>query len=150
MTKPLTPVRPMGMEIVFLYPCPHCAREVTLIAPTRPSMAQCDACRKNFPIVPEAVLGTFGGGPTDAVISGGGGGSQEKCFAIGKTTSQSDKSASSTTSVEVWAWNGSSHSGTGTPLSVYNLFGSISANRFVAIAKDIDTDKWYITAAECG
>jgi hypothetical protein len=52
MSKPLTPVRPIGMEIVFLYPCPHCAREVTLIAPTRPTMAQCDACRKNFPIVP--------------------------------------------------------------------------------------------------
>lgn len=52
MSKPLMPVRPMGMEIVFLYPCPHCAREVTLIAPTRPTMAQCDACRKSFPIVP--------------------------------------------------------------------------------------------------
>ena len=50
--KPLTPVRPAGMEIVFLYPCPHCQREVPLIAPTRPAMAQCDACRKNFPIVP--------------------------------------------------------------------------------------------------
>ncbi|MGE4553175.1 MAG: hypothetical protein AB7D57_08685 [Desulfovibrionaceae bacterium] len=50
--KPLTPVRPTGMEIVFLYPCPHCQREVPLIAPARPAMAQCDACRKNFPIVP--------------------------------------------------------------------------------------------------
>ncbi|MBU1230814.1 MAG: hypothetical protein KKA55_04065 [Proteobacteria bacterium] len=52
MSKPLMPVRPVGMEIVFLYPCPHCARDVTLIAPTRPTMAQCDACRKSFPIVP--------------------------------------------------------------------------------------------------
>ncbi len=50
--KPVTPVRPTGMEIIFLYPCPFCQREVPLIAPTRPAMAQCDACRKSFPIVP--------------------------------------------------------------------------------------------------
>jgi DNA-directed RNA polymerase subunit RPC12/RpoP len=50
--KPITPVKPAGMEIIFLYQCPHCGREVTLIAPTRPAMAQCDACRKSFPIVP--------------------------------------------------------------------------------------------------
>ena len=36
--KPITPVKPAGMEIVFLYQCPHCGREVTLIAPTRPAM----------------------------------------------------------------------------------------------------------------
>lgn len=50
--KPLTPVKPAGMEIIFLYPCPHCSREVPLISPSRPAMAQCDACRENFPIVP--------------------------------------------------------------------------------------------------
>lgn len=50
--KPVTPVKPSGMEIIYLYPCPYCTREVPLIAPTRPAMAQCDACRKNFPIVP--------------------------------------------------------------------------------------------------
>ena len=50
--KPLTPVKPTGMEVIYLYPCPFCEREVPLIAPTRPAMAQCDACRKNFPIVP--------------------------------------------------------------------------------------------------
>lgn len=50
--KPLTPVKPAGMEMIFLYPCPHCEREVPLIAPSRPAMAQCDACRENFPIVP--------------------------------------------------------------------------------------------------
>ncbi|GAB7022966.1 hypothetical protein [Salidesulfovibrio brasiliensis] len=51
-SKPLTPVKPRSMEIIYLYPCPHCGREVPLIAPTRPAMAQCDACRKSFPIVP--------------------------------------------------------------------------------------------------
>ncbi len=50
--KPLAPVRPAGMEIIFMYPCPFCGREVPLIAPTQPSMVQCDACRKGFPIVP--------------------------------------------------------------------------------------------------
>ncbi len=51
-SKPIMPVKPMGMEIIFLFQCPHCSREVPLIAPTRPAMTQCDACRKSFPIVP--------------------------------------------------------------------------------------------------
>ncbi|SDL62052.1 hypothetical protein SAMN05660337_3408 [Maridesulfovibrio ferrireducens] len=50
--KPLSPVRPSGMEIIFLYPCPFCERSVPFVAPTRPVMVQCDSCRKNFPIVP--------------------------------------------------------------------------------------------------
>jgi hypothetical protein len=50
--KPLAPVKPVGLEMIYLYPCPFCEREVPLIAPTRPAMAQCDSCRKNFPIVP--------------------------------------------------------------------------------------------------
>lgn len=108
--------------------------------------------RKNFPIVPEAVLGTFGGGPTDASVigDGDGGGEQEKCFAIGKTNTSSDKSPSVSVPVTIWEYSGGSHVPEGTILSVYNLFGTISANKFVALAKDIDTDAWYITAAECG
>ncbi len=51
-SKPLTPVKPTGMELIFLYACPHCNREVPLVAPSRPAMVQCDACRENFPIVP--------------------------------------------------------------------------------------------------
>ncbi|MBN2140923.1 MAG: hypothetical protein PHV85_01580 [Desulfovibrionaceae bacterium] len=50
--RPVSPVRPAGMEVIYLYPCPFCGREVPLISPTRPAMAQCDACRKSFPIVP--------------------------------------------------------------------------------------------------
>lgn len=50
--KPITPVRPVKLELVYLYPCPFCQREVPLIAPTSPAMAQCDACRQSFPIVP--------------------------------------------------------------------------------------------------
>ncbi|WP_029894719.1 hypothetical protein [Desulfohalovibrio reitneri] len=50
--KPLTPVHPSGLELVYLYACPNCGREVPLIAPTQPSMARCDACSTRFPIVP--------------------------------------------------------------------------------------------------
>ncbi|WP_243546532.1 hypothetical protein [Pseudodesulfovibrio tunisiensis] len=50
--KIVNPVKPTGMEMIFLYPCPHCGSEVPLLAPTRPAMAQCNACRQDFPIVP--------------------------------------------------------------------------------------------------
>ncbi|MFW6323606.1 MAG: hypothetical protein ACOC0U_00955, partial [Desulfovibrionales bacterium] len=50
--KPLDPVRPVGMELVFFYPCPFCGRKVPLLAPTIPEMGQCDACLKHFPLVP--------------------------------------------------------------------------------------------------
>ena len=50
--KFLTPVKPTGFEIIFLYPCPFCVRNVPLLAPTEPSMGQCDVCQKQFPLVP--------------------------------------------------------------------------------------------------
>lgn len=50
--KPQQPVRPNGMELVFFYPCPACNRQVPLIGPTQPAMAQCDACMQPFPIMP--------------------------------------------------------------------------------------------------
>lgn len=50
--RPVTPVPPSGMELIFLYRCPHCGRKTALIAPTRPAMAQCDACNMPFPLVP--------------------------------------------------------------------------------------------------
>ncbi|AGW15166.1 MAG: hypothetical protein LDL30_11410 [Desulfovibrio sp.] len=50
--KPLTPVKPVGLELVFFYPCPHCQRQVPLVGPTQPSLAQCDSCKGQFPIVP--------------------------------------------------------------------------------------------------
>lgn len=111
-------------------------------------ITEIEQIKKMLSILPEAVLGTVGTGPVDISIEGGG--DQEKCFAIGKTTSQSNKSASSPASVELWEWNGSSHTGTGTPLNAYNLFGTIASGKFVALGKDIDTGIWYITAAECG
>ena len=42
------PVKPDGMELIFLYGCPHCGRRVPLLATTTPAMAQCDSCTKHF------------------------------------------------------------------------------------------------------
>ena len=50
--KPLDPVQPLGMELVFFYPCPYCHAELPLVAPTRPSMITCERCRNKFPIAP--------------------------------------------------------------------------------------------------
>ena len=50
--RPVAPVPPTGMELIFMYRCPHCGRKAALIAPTQPVMVQCDACQMPFPLVP--------------------------------------------------------------------------------------------------
>ncbi len=50
--KPLTPVKPEGMEVIFLYPCPFCKRNSPLVSPSQPTMAGCEHCGGRFPIVP--------------------------------------------------------------------------------------------------
>ena len=50
--RPATPVKPLGMELVFFYACPSCRFEHPLVAPTRPTMVACERCKQNFPIVP--------------------------------------------------------------------------------------------------
>jgi hypothetical protein len=50
--KPLTPIKPIGMELIFLYPCPHCGQAVPVASPVKPALAQCASCRGRFPIVP--------------------------------------------------------------------------------------------------
>lgn len=50
--RPQRPVAPEGMEILFFYPCPHCGRHVPLLNPVQPALAQCDACKQGFPIMP--------------------------------------------------------------------------------------------------
>jgi DNA-directed RNA polymerase subunit RPC12/RpoP len=50
--KPLIPIRPSGMDLLFFYPCPFCRREVPTISPTKATVIRCDACRKEFPIMP--------------------------------------------------------------------------------------------------
>lgn len=50
--KPVQPVAPCGMEMLFLYRCPHCGRKTAIIAPTQPSLTQCEACGMQFPLLP--------------------------------------------------------------------------------------------------
>ncbi len=50
--KPLQPVKPIAMEIIYLYPCPFCNKKVAVSAPLQPSMIKCDGCFKPFPVVP--------------------------------------------------------------------------------------------------
>ena len=50
--KPVEPVSPDGMEILFFYQCPHCGRHVPLVSPTEPRMASCDSCGRAFPRIP--------------------------------------------------------------------------------------------------
>lgn len=51
-SRPLSPVKPTGMEIIFFYVCPYCGRNVPKVAPTRPSIVTCEGCDKQFPVVP--------------------------------------------------------------------------------------------------
>ncbi len=50
--RPLQPVAPDGMELLFFYACPHCAKHVPLVSPTQPAMVTCDGCDESFPIMP--------------------------------------------------------------------------------------------------
>jgi hypothetical protein len=50
--KPLLPVKPSGLELVFFYACPGCRRNLPVVSPTQPTMVRCEACGVQFPIVP--------------------------------------------------------------------------------------------------
>lgn len=50
--KPVAPVPPDGMELLFYYQCPSCARHIALVSPVTPQMIICDNCGMTFPIVP--------------------------------------------------------------------------------------------------
>ena len=50
--RPVRPVAPEGMELLFFYPCPYCGRRVPVVSPTQAAMLPCDACKKPFPILP--------------------------------------------------------------------------------------------------
>ena len=50
--KPVSPVKPSGMELVFFYGCPYCGNEQPALAPLHPGMLSCDKCRQNYPVVP--------------------------------------------------------------------------------------------------
>lgn len=50
--RPVSPVAPDGMELIFFYKCPRCARHMAVPSPTDPRMIVCDSCRFSFPIIP--------------------------------------------------------------------------------------------------
>ncbi|NCC24842.1 MAG: hypothetical protein EOM25_06550 [Deltaproteobacteria bacterium] len=52
MTRPVGPVRPEKMEIIFIYPCPFCGHKVPILAPTESCMIRCDGCHRSFPGAP--------------------------------------------------------------------------------------------------
>lgn len=117
--------------------------------------------KKQQPSTPENLLGVPIGGPLSADMvdlpfepdppgGDGGGGSGDRNFVIGKTTVSISKYSAG--DVDVWYWNGSAHTtDTSEPnITAYSLFADLPAGRYVACSKDVDTGKWYITAAECG
>ena len=59
--KPLEPVAPDGMELLFFYRCPHCLRHVPLGNPVEPRNVRCDGCGKQFPIIGGAVIAILAG-----------------------------------------------------------------------------------------
>jgi len=105
---------------------------------------------KRLPSTPEAV----GGLPFDPGygLTSGGGGDPERRFVLGKTNSSVTKGSS--VSVTIYAYNGSSHtidvSIAGGTITAWSMFGSVGANKYVGCCQDIETDAWYIVAAECG
>lgn len=50
--KPVNPVKPKGLELIFIYACPFCQREIPLVAPTSPAVVRCDVCTRTFPVIP--------------------------------------------------------------------------------------------------
>jgi hypothetical protein len=50
--RPILPVRPTGIEVIFFYACPACGRSLPVVAPVQPTMIRCDNCQTQFPIVP--------------------------------------------------------------------------------------------------
>lgn len=50
--RPIAPVSPDGMEVIFFYSCPHCEHRLPVASPTQPAMVPCNACKKPFPIIP--------------------------------------------------------------------------------------------------
>lgn len=51
-SRPIHPVAPDSLELLFIYSCPHCGQRIPVSAPTQPAMLPCPACHKSFPIVP--------------------------------------------------------------------------------------------------
>ncbi len=52
MPKPISPVAPSDMELIFFYVCPKCKTPVAVPSPTQPATTACTYCNFIFPILP--------------------------------------------------------------------------------------------------
>ncbi|CAM2061190.1 conserved hypothetical protein [Desulfovibrionales bacterium] len=50
--KTHAPVKPVDLELFFVYQCPFCGCLVSLAGSTHSTLAQCDVCKDQFSIVP--------------------------------------------------------------------------------------------------
>lgn len=50
--EPVQSVLPVGVELLFFYPCPKCGAKIPFVAPTQPSMTHCGECGHIFSLVP--------------------------------------------------------------------------------------------------
>jgi hypothetical protein len=55
--KPVAPVKPGSMEVIFLYACPFCRREIPLVSPAHPPPGNSAVC-------PPKITHNPGGPPT--------------------------------------------------------------------------------------
>jgi hypothetical protein len=49
--KPVIPVKPSGIELIFMYICPYCGHDIPVLAPRKTTMARCHVCALTFPVV---------------------------------------------------------------------------------------------------
>ncbi len=111
--------------------------------------AEIEQLWKRQPQVPESV----GGYPFDPGygLSSDGGGSATRTGLLGKTVSSITKGADGT--VTIYTYNGSTDavdsSPSGGTITARCPFATIGANKFVWCEQDIETEVWYVTAAEC-
>lgn len=50
--RPVQPVPPVAMEMIFFYTCPQCGRHAAVGNPTEAKLIPCDSCGLRFPIIP--------------------------------------------------------------------------------------------------
>lgn len=106
---------------------------------------------KRQPMTPESI-GALPFDPGYGISIGEGGGDVARRYLLGKTVSSVSKGSS--VSVTIYAYNGGSHTiditSAGGSVTAWSMFGSVGANKYVGCCQDIETDQWYIVAAECG
>ena len=50
--RPLQPVAPVGMELVFFYSFPQCGWHAAVGSPVEAKLVPCESCGLRFPIIP--------------------------------------------------------------------------------------------------